>query len=957
MAIAFRAAGARLKADITTAGSPQNVGLPAGHVANDVLLLIVLTDDNASPSSTPSGWTRLIVQSAAGSLGTPYTPRPHLTVYGRVDTGALGSNVSVSFNQLAYPVGNPYVVACTLAYSGCDTSSPFGELNSSATTSTTAAQAHPQLTTTLANDWLVTIRGASCDTSAATFTESVGTDVERVDDSDGLGELSIGLYDSNTALSAGLQTQRTTTASRTVTYGSVMASIALRPSPAAGATVAAPGTAEGAGTAYDATVTAVSGPWSCAADLPAYTFAIDWDGDGSLDTAGARLTANPYFLTDTTGWTASGSTIVRSSDLKDTTGLWTLKVTPDGVSVSGGATYSPHTAAGSVTAGQAYTAQCWAYSPAGWTDLRATVDWYDSSDVFISTTLGSATSVAAGTWTLLSQSLTAPALASRASVRFRFGGTPPATNITYVWGLLLVNPVASGTFMNPAPGEFTTPDILGGGVTIDYGRDQARQLSPTKVGSSGFSVNNATRKYSPEYATSPLFGDLDPAREMKGEVSFQGAVYPLSFARVDDYNIHADRDNRTVDFTFLDGLKLLDGFPLSTGIVQTMRTGELIDYVLDLAGWTGGRDIDPGATVVPYWWVEGASALSAVQDLVKSEGPPSVAYVDLNNTFVFRDRHHRLLRSASVNVQASFASKKLGDCASPAVTGLSYTAPSDYAHGWRDIYNSVSFDVDERSPDTDYTAVWSSDSTISLAIGESMEIDISGGDPFLDAQTPVSGTDFTLSGAGTVSVTLSRTSGQSARVTLLAIGGSVVITGLQVRARALPVRRTTKISRQDTGSISSHGERSYPETAPWATAGDAYAIASMILLHYSKRRPTVQLRLVASDPEHFGQIVNRTISDRIHLINDELGLASDFFIETVSHQIDRMNKTDLPPVHSVIFGCEKDLALVANPFRFDVRGAGFDQGVFDPITSDVPGSVFIFDDSAQGQFDTGLFGT
>jgi hypothetical protein len=46
-----------------------------------------------------------------------------------------------------------------------------------------------------------------------------------------------------------------------------------------------------------------------------------------------------------------------------------------------------------------------------------------------------------------------------------------------------------------------------------------------------------------------------------------------------------------------------------------------------------------------------------------------------------------------------------------------------------------------------------------------------------------------------------------------------------------------------------------------------------------------------------------------------------------------------------------------NPFTFDVAGAGFDDGVFDPTGADNPENVFIFDHATQGQFDFGRFGT
>lgn len=805
MAIGFRSVGTRLKVDTSVSGvGTQNVSLPPGHVSGDALLMYVLTDDNTNTTADPSGWTRLFFITPGASAGSPYTPRPHLKVYYRIDDGTLGSSVALTFNVSSpWPTGKPEVLAFIEAHTGCDVTGMIGEWNWTTTTSTTAAQAHPQLTLATANNWLVTYRAVSSDSPGATFTIDVGTDVERQDDIDTINELACATYDSNTALSAGLQTQRNTTASRAATYGSIMVSIALRPAGAAGATTALAGTATGVGTAFGATTVSTTGPWDLCGPggLPTYSLAVDWDQNGS----------------------------------------------------------------------------------------------------FVQT------------------------------------------------GMLLLG--LSGN----SPDEIT-PNVLDE-VVISYGRDQDRQLSPGAVGNASARLCNVNRLYNPENRSSPLYGNLDPARNTRIQVVWAGQTFPLFRGKIDDYDIHADFEDRTVSFTFLDGLSLLQGIKLSTGVYESLRTGDIINLILNEMGWTAPRDIDLGATIVKFWWAEGTDALSAVQEIVRSEGPPSVAYVSPDGTFVFRARHHRLLRQQSVNSQGTFAAKALGDCTATTPAGLDIAKPFTYAHGWRDIINSVSFEVTERVASTTIEDVWTSEDTITLAIGQGMSINISGSDPFQDAITPVAGTDFTTSGAGTVNVVLNRDSGQSVQITLTAIGGGVTIQGLKLRARPIPVLRTIKVDRVDAGSITSHGERTYPDTAPWANANDAGAIADMILLHYSQRRPTVQLRVVTKDPTHFLQVLQRTISDRVHIVNNEMGIDDDFFVERITHTIQRFNAPGRPPVHAVVLGCERDLAQNVNPFRFDVRGAGFDDGVFDPISSDNAATVFIFDHPTQGKFDTGLFGT
>jgi hypothetical protein len=794
MAIAFRSVGTRLKADVSVTGGNLSLALPAGHAAGDLLLMFVLTDSNSSTTVDPAGWTRLMyITTPTASRAAPYYAAPRLKVFYRIDTGSLGSTVGLTFSTSSWPVGNPYVLAFTASYTGADQAGPIENWGWNTTAATSVAQAHPQITTATANDWLLTFRAtSSAGFPDATFTIAGGTNTERVDDQDGFDEMAAALYDSGAALATGAQTVRTTTANREATYGSLMVSIAVKPSAVAGSAIASPTAANVTATAYSPTVLTQDGPWDlCGGGMPQYSVAIDWAGDGAF----------------------TGSDDVTGSLISD--------------------------------------------------------------------------------------------------------------------------------------------------VSISYGRDQERQISPGAVGSAAFTLNNADRRYSPENTSSPLTGTQDPARPMRAQVVWGGRTYPLFGGRIDDYSVKTEFGDRSVDLSFLDGLNDLSGVPLSTGVYASMRTGELVHVVLDEAGWTGGRDIDAGATIVRYWWADGTDALAAVGDLVKSEGPPAVAYVAPDGTFVFRDRHHRLRRQASLIPQAVFHAGALGDCTQAGVPegALSLAKPFTYAHNWANIINSVTFEVTDRAPSGALGQVWQDESSYVLELGQSLDLTVSTTDPFFDAVTPVAGTDILYTGPGVVSALLSRTSGVSARLTLQAIGGRAVITFCQMRARSLEVRQTTRVTASDPGSISQHGERAYPDAAPWAGARDAEAIANQVLLYYARRRPTVQVRLVSSDPAHFAQVLGRTISDRVRIVNDEMLLDDDFFVERVTHTVQRTGTTGRPPVHSVVLGCEKDLDFVANPFTFDKRGAGFDEGVFDPLQADDASEVFIFDDPVQGCFDTGEFGT
>lgn len=210
--------------------------------------------------------------------------------------------------------------------------------------------------------------------------------------------------------------------------------------------------------------------------------------------------------------------------------------------------------------------------------------------------------------------------------------------------------------------ENVTADVLASGpVTFQYGRDQSRALSPPAVGTLGFTLCNADRIYSPENPDSPIADDIAPAAAIKVEEVIDNVLYPLMTGRVDLFDVRTDRGDRSAVITGLDGLALLRGAKISTELYEAQRTGTLIGVILDAIGWTAPRDLDLGATHVPWWWASQADAFDLLAELLASEGPPSVAYVAPDGTFVFRDRHHRLLRAASLTSQAMFTQTRTAE--------------------------------------------------------------------------------------------------------------------------------------------------------------------------------------------------------------------------------------------------------------------------------------------------------
>ncbi len=425
-------------------------------------------------------------------------------------------------------------------------------------------------------------------------------------------------------------------------------------------------------------------------------------------------------------------------------------------------------------------------------------------------------------------------------------------------------------------------------ITCSYGRDTARALSPLANGEASFTLNNTSRDYSPMNTSSPITSVLGPGRPVRWQATHLATTYTLFLGQLDDYIVNARRGERVARMTLVDGLARLRDATVSTELHDAVRTGEAIDLLLDAAGWTAGRDIDPGATVIRWWWVDGQDAWSALEDLVASEGSPAIAYIGTDGSFVFRDRHHRLTRSASTTSQATFR----GDTgAEPKFSDIAYEI------GWREIVNSVTFSVPERQPSLAKEVVWSYDGTISIPAAGSETITVQASDPFYDAVTPADGTDFGTR-YGTATASLSRTSGQSLELTISAGVSGAAVNNLQLRATSVKVARTTQVSYESSSSVTSFGRRSGSVDAPWAGRWDAGAIARLIVNKRGDRVAAATITLLSKDDTRLTQQLNRDIGDRVTIVEPELGLSNAFHIERIEHDANEA-------LLETRFGCEQ----------------------------------------------------
>jgi hypothetical protein len=202
--------------------------------------------------------------------------------------------------------------------------------------------------------------------------------------------------------------------------------------------------------AASATSTATSLSLATSLDTSAWSKATPYD----VNVAGERVTINEMGSKGAVGvslgmmestatvgqWSGgAGGTPARSTTQRKyglSSALLTVAGAPATASVLLGATanYAP------ATATLTYTCSLWLYSSiAITTNALARIDWYTAANALISSTTGTAASVAANTWTKITVTGTAPATTAKANYGLNVTGSPANGTLLYVDAIELIN--------------------------------------------------------------------------------------------------------------------------------------------------------------------------------------------------------------------------------------------------------------------------------------------------------------------------------------------------------------------------------------------------------------------------------------------------------------------------------------------------------------------------------------
>ena len=441
------------------------------------------------------------------------------------------------------------------------------------------------------------------------------------------------------------------------------------------------------------------------------------------------------------------------------------------------------------------------------------------------------------------------------------------------------------------------------------GRDYASQLTGrASAGKLSVILHNASGLYSLLYPSSPLYGLALPGRKIKliAEFDSSGGLITQTLWSGFLSNITPRKDlykMPVVELEAVGPLEKLSGVQIIPGAQANKTTGEIIDIILDYAGWPSGeRAVDTGQTTISRWFVDKKDTLNSIRDVEETE--LGFFYERNDGYLVFEDRHHRL-KGDSLTSQATFSDDGLGDAS---FRGIEYDNPL------REVYNDVVSTVSPLQANGGSVILWTlREDPPGIAPGQSLtwwaeypnaEIDPENGAYVDEWDTPVAGVDVIASGVASSSIGISVSKFANSMKITLTNNGAAPATITTFQAKGLPVKykEPVRVSDEDTTSQGKYGIKTYKLPGPWLPdTNNARDFCRYVISRYKDPLPVIQLSFKANkDERHMIQALNRKISDRVKVRVTSpripFGINGEFFIEAISHRI-----TQWGGVHEVFF--------------------------------------------------------
>ena len=426
-------------------------------------------------------------------------------------------------------------------------------------------------------------------------------------------------------------------------------------------------------------------------------------------------------------------------------------------------------------------------------------------------------------------------------------------------------------------------------------------------------LNNTDKRFSPEYASGPYYGELLPQRKVQVQSTFAGTTRTMYVGWIDTIEPEGG-DGRTVSIRCVGAKQFIQDQEIRLPLLQDLRSDEVIQTILEklqlppaLSGqhWILGLEgaselgevtyladlapsysLDTGNTTFPFigdnWdkdaysdqyvgedWEQRFKGWNAIQDVVKAER--GRFFFDREGKAIFWNRAR--LQTA-ITLAATFDNEHTN---------------ADYHYG-EDIVNDVTVRVYPRSIDSFDSVLWQLDEEIVLRPANATTRDKTVRANFNDAD---SGVELaakevyldTFTHTGTVEYDF-ETDARSAKLTLRNMDNvKNTVSAIVIKGKKVRTFDTIEIRVLDGVSRTSYGWREYIiDSKVQADVNLAESVADYVL--YRRKTPYGvfhSLEMQGVDDSRNAQLVTRTIGDRIRVLDTQTAHDGEYFIIGEAH--------------------------------------------------------------------------
>ena len=443
-------------------------------------------------------------------------------------------------------------------------------------------------------------------------------------------------------------------------------------------------------------------------------------------------------------------------------------------------------------------------------------------------------------------------------------------------------------------------------ISCSFGRDRASQLTGnSKAGMMRVVLDNRSGDYNAFNTSSPLYGQILPGRPVRllgtSATQTNQPIWEGFLTRITPQVFLGGDATAILEATGPLGQINLD--QIEVPMVTAQRTDQVVDDILDAAGWGSGstyRTLDTGLTTITRYWKSKAYAVQALQEVEATEG--GFIREGKDGKIIFDNRHHRLsgdeLTSQATYSDASGAARVysgiIQDDPLPGIFNIfstevqTYTTAGSAAVLWTLSESGANSPAISPGVSLTYIARYPTRSSANNAVGvNAWTTTASTTDMTANAAADGSSTNLTSS----VGISVSKSS-ETMEITLTNNGSVVAyITKLQARGTGITADDPATIQVEDTTSQSSFGKRTWPSKTPWIpTTLEALDWANFNVNLYKDPSAVLKLSYWANrDTNSLNEMLDRDLSERVTVVADNnANLSIDnrgFFIEAISHQI------------------------------------------------------------------------